>query len=185
MQTAAQTQRDLKTETERLADSVEAAEVFAIALRSAASMMQQAADRLAKRETDRQTLARQQAARQRFLDLLAALKSDESGNGPQEGRPQPGQQPPDEEQQGGDQEIIAQLAQLKLLKTLQEDLLERTAELDRQRRENGRLTPEQEQRLEQLASEQGRLADIARNLTAELLKTSEADVPSDPPVQER
>ena len=52
-----------------------------------------------------------------------------------------------------------------MLKTLQEDLNRRTAELDAIRRKKGSLAPDHEQELQQLASEQGQIADLTRNLT--------------------
>jgi hypothetical protein len=62
-----------------------------------------------------------------------------------------------------------------MLKTIQESLLRRTSEIDAQRRKNGRLTDEQQRELEAIASDQGRLADLARNLMQVINEAIELD----------
>jgi len=52
-----------------------------------------------------------------------------------------------------------------MLKTLQQELNDRTEAFDKLHRRSQELTPEQTKEAEQLASDQGALADLARNLT--------------------
>ena len=64
----------------------------------------------------------------------------------------------------GDDGIPA-TAQLKMLKTLQQEINERTEALDELRRRNKELTPEQTREAERLATDQGALADLVRDMT--------------------
>ena len=52
-----------------------------------------------------------------------------------------------------------------MLKTLQQEINERTESFDELRRRNKKLTPEQTEEVERLATDQGALADLARDLT--------------------
>jgi hypothetical protein len=158
-------QRELMAETAQLAEAAQAAEVFALALRGAERHMQAATDRLEKRLTDAATVTVEQNARKRFEDLIAALKVSTQKQGqPQDGG-NGGEQPAGSETDG-----IPQLAQLKMLKTLQQDVLERTAELEGLRKTGTALSAEQLSEIESLAEEQGRLADLARNLARQVLE---------------
>jgi hypothetical protein len=161
----AEVQRNLKTETDRLAEIVKAAEVFALALKGASQEMERAAKRLAERQTDGETIHRETAARNRFTDLIAALDKDKDKT-PNE-KPEAGGQGEGPKNAGPQSDGIPHLAQLKMLKTLQEDLIRRAEDLDRLRLENGELTKDQMFELELLAGEQGLLADLTRNLTAQ------------------
>jgi uncharacterized membrane-anchored protein YhcB (DUF1043 family) len=158
-------QRDLLTETAHLAEAAQAAEVFALALSGAVRHMQAAADRLDKRLTDTVTVTSEQNAKKRFEDLIAALKASSGDQA----------QPPNggdggEQSAGPETDGIPQLAQLKMLKTLQQDVLERTAELEGLRKAGTALSAEQLREVDSLADEQGRLADLARNLARQVLE---------------
>jgi hypothetical protein len=52
-----------------------------------------------------------------------------------------------------------------MLKTLQQEINERTESFDELRRRNQKLTAEQTREIEQLANDQGALADLVRDLT--------------------
>jgi hypothetical protein len=52
-----------------------------------------------------------------------------------------------------------------MLRTLQQELNDRTEAFDELRRRSQQLTPEQAKEAEQLAIDQGALADLARDLT--------------------
>ena len=75
--------------------------------------------------------------------------------------------------------------QLKMLKTLQEDLMRQTAQLDEQRLTGGTLTDEQQRELQRLADEQGQLADLTRNLTRALTTALQSDGDKGPPQEDR
>lgn len=178
----AEVQNGLKDETDRLAEKIKAAEVFALALRGASRSMQTAATRLSERKTDAVTLGMETAALKRFLDLVESLK-EEPKKDDENGAGQGGdQEPAGQKNEGPPTDGIPQLAQLKMLKSLQEDLLQRTVALDALREENGGLTPEQTAELEAIALEQGQLADLARNLTrqAAAVASPEEDAPKKP-----
>jgi hypothetical protein len=52
-----------------------------------------------------------------------------------------------------------------MLRTLQQEINERTESLDELRRRNQGLTPEQTKEADRLAADQGALADLVRDLT--------------------
>lgn len=171
LSSVAEIERSLAEETERLAEQIQAAEVFALALRGAARQMQVAATRLSERKTDAATVDAEKAALKRFKDLVESLRPEKSkaaGEKPPEGEPQKGQE-------GPATDGIPQLAQLKMLKTMQEDLLARTARLDELRESNGELTPDEQKEVDALALEQGQLADLARNLVKQFAPASEPE----------
>ncbi|MCH7686766.1 MAG: hypothetical protein IH899_08810 [Planctomycetes bacterium] len=61
-----------------------------------------------------------------------------------------------------------------MLKTLQQDLIRHTAELNAVHQRNGKLSAEQQTELEAITAEQGHLARLARTLTREFVETLEA-----------
>jgi hypothetical protein len=170
-------QRNLKTETDRLVDVVKAAEVFALALKGASREMERAAERLEERLTDGETIDRETAAKNRFADLIASL-DEEKDQAPNE-KPEANGGDGGPTNAGPQTDGIPHLAQLKMLKTLQEDLIRRTEDLDRLRVENGGLTEDQTLELDLLAGEQGLLADLTRNLTAQFAEAFSTE-PEDP-----
>jgi hypothetical protein len=68
-----------------------------------------------------------------------------------------------------------------MLKTMQEDVLARTGQLDALREKNGALSEEEQQELDALALEQGQLADLARNLVRHFARPSDAAEPEKKP----
>ena len=170
----AEVQRNLKTETIGLVDIVKAAEVFALALKGAAREMEFAAKRLEDRLTDGETVARETAAKNRFTDLVSALEPDQDKNANPQA--QTGGGGGGAANNAGPQtEAIPHIAQLKMLKTLQEDLIHRTETLDRLRKETGPLSDDQKLELDLLAGEQGQLADLMRNLTAQFAEAFQTE----------
>jgi hypothetical protein len=167
----ADVQQGLRSETEQFAESVRAAEVFALALRGAARQMQTAADRLRERRTDRQTIAAEKSAKKRLADLIAALKEDPADQTPaaepRKGGSGTGDAPP--------ANGIAPLAQLKMLRTLQQDILHRTRDFDASLNADEQLTPEQQSQLDAITLEQEEVADLARSLTRKIEQTDEPD----------
>lgn len=169
-------QKGLMDETNRLAEKIKAAEVFSLALRGASRSMQVVVTRTAERKADVPTVAAAEAALKRFTALVESLKNeltDPMGEGPQQAPS--GEQPQQQQDQGPPQDGIPQMAQLKMLKSLQEDLLKRTAALDALRDKDGMLTVDQQKELDALALEQGELADLTRNLTRKLAPPQEAE----------
>jgi len=162
----AEAQAGLHKETEALVARLEPAPVFAVALRGAGRQMKFAAERLDERDTGAETQKRETAARQRLVDLIAALEArpkppEENAPPPEPPAGEPPMPPPMPNGPPGDR--IPPLAELRMLRTLQADLLRRTEELDA-RAAAGELTPADQRELEELAVEQEELADLARNM---------------------
>ncbi|MBW3543753.1 MAG: hypothetical protein KY476_26190, partial [Planctomycetes bacterium] len=168
-------ERGLKDETDRLAQTVEAAEVFALALRGAARHIERAAVRLADKQLDDATLAAERAALARFQALVAALESEGEQN--QQPQQDPQQRPRPNDQGGPQTDGIPHLAQLRMLKSLQEELLARTAQLDELHQDVDELSEDQQAELKSIAEEQQQLSDLARNLTRQVAATFETRDP--------
>lgn len=173
----ARIQRTLSDETERIAEKLAGADVFAQALKGAVRNMGFSAEQLAQRNTGLPTQKAQEAASQRLSDLVESLKQDEPDGQEQQAQDQ------QEGGSGGDQgnpptDGIPTLAQVKMLIALQRELFGRTAELEKLRGKDGRLPPAAQSELELLAREQGELADLVRNLSA-IASSADADSEDD------
>jgi hypothetical protein len=158
-------QRTLGEQTGRLAERIAAAEVFALALKGAVRLMEQAARQLDERETGDGTQQAQQAVMHRLVDLIEALKPDRPGpDGPHRDQSQEGGTGGSSE--GPETDGIPSLAQLKLLIALQKELLHRTCELDRLRGQDGQLPQAARDELEAIVREQGDLAELFFSVAA-------------------
>ncbi len=149
-------QKVLETETSLLAQKLAPNEVIHLALDGAARQMARAAELLTHRETGSPTQVAQEAARARLMQLLAALegKQEKKGGGAT-GQGEGGEGGPNGNRQDG----LQTLTQLKLLKLLQEDLTQRYRALA-----PGPPGPSPRE-LEELAQEQGRLAELTLKLS--------------------
>jgi hypothetical protein len=160
-------QAGLKDETTELIDQLgEGAPVFGLTLKKAAAGMETAAQRLQALKTDEPTVKAEKLASARFKQLVDSLKPDKAkpGRGQQPGE-QGGDQQPGEggAQRGGDG--IPAAAQIKMLKSLQEELNERTDFFDELLRRHKELNPDQTAELDRLHEDQGTIADLVRDLT--------------------
>ncbi|MGC1722985.1 MAG: DUF4175 domain-containing protein, partial [Isosphaeraceae bacterium] len=153
-----QVQGGLKDETGGLIEQLEGAPVFSLTLKRAAESMEKAAGRLQAMKTDDETQKAVRSASHRFEQLIDSLKADDAKQGGQGGGGGGGGG-------AGGGDGIPATAQLKMLKTLQQEIIERTESLDELRRRNQKLTPEQTGDAERLANDQGALADLVRDLT--------------------
>jgi hypothetical protein len=149
----------LKDEADSLAEKLKAAQVFHLALKGACGEMQRAGELLDERETGLPTQKAEQNALRRLAQLLESLKPD---------KPEPGEQQQSGDQQGdpGNQQPgdgIPSLAQLKMLKLMQQDINERTLVL--QEAANRQLTPDEQREYTALGEEQTALADLVLNLS--------------------
>ena len=102
-----------------------------------------------------------QAAR-RFDDLLKALASEMNDEGQQQPADQTGQ--PGESGPPG--ERVALLSQLKIVRSLQADLISRFEQVRQKESESGTLTDDQKKELAAIAEEQSQIADLIRELTS-------------------
>jgi hypothetical protein len=152
----ARAQHTLGEETLNLTAHALQSRVFAEGLRGAATEMQHAAHGLDQQQTGTPTERHQRHAIARLKHLIQALERDEPSDEPTEEAVQSDEDPPD--QQGED--AIQRLAELKLLRLLQIEVNQQTAELG-ELLERGAQRPETLwNRLQELAVEQGRLADM-------------------------
>jgi hypothetical protein len=154
-------QRSLAGEVCGWADKVRRAEAFALGFRGAGQEMERAARHLDAAETGEPAQLAEQQALTRLQQLLEALQRDPAAKPPPEGGSGKGGEatglPP------GD--AIRRLAELKLLKLMQEEIHRRTRELEDARVRQKTLSQEQNREVAELAQQQGQLADLLLNLS--------------------
>jgi hypothetical protein len=169
----ARQQKSLEGETSLLADKLSLTEVISMALEGAAKQMTRAGDLLEHRETGSHTQGAQEAARLRFAQLLTAFanKSKPGGGKDSDGEGGGGAGSPSDGKQA--------IAQLKLLKILQEDLNGRYRKLSGARDEAATAAGQ----LAEIAAEQGKLADLALKLAQPAAKKPEDDPENLPDVR--
>ncbi|QGJ69646.1 Hypothetical protein PBC10988_13280 [Planctomycetales bacterium 10988] len=159
----AATQRILREELGTIAENLRESEVFYLALTGAMAEMEQATILLQNETTGRDTQTAQANALRRLEQLLASFENDPGDQENQEG--QPGEQPAGQEnQQGPPSDGLPALAQVKLLRLLQEEINERTLALESRLGTKQQLSEAEQQEYERLSLEQGKLADILLNL---------------------
>jgi hypothetical protein len=154
-------QRTLAAEVGQFTARLASSEAFVFALEVAQRQMLRGAALLQRGETGQEPQAAEQAALMSLEQLLAALEPEEPAAANPEQPPGDAQNPPSPAPEAG----IRSLAELKLLKLMQEALNRSTDEM-RRAAEAGKLTPAQLQELAALAEEQGRLADMVLDLIA-------------------
>jgi hypothetical protein len=175
VQNIAQLEQQLKDDTGRIAERLLTAEAYAFVLRQAASELQAAADRLAKKSTDAKTVALEAEAWSRLRNVVQALKA--------ESKPRPADQQSlnlraqEGHDRGQNSEAqIPTVAQLQLLKIVQQDLLRRTGELDRERSATPQQpTTETTEELQRLTREQGDLATLIEQLAARFFDAKDGE----------
>ena len=157
--------RDLAEEQRQLADAVEqssqafsSGESFQLALAGVRQQMQRAHRSLARGITDTATQTAQEQAIARLKQLLAAARSQAEAPADDGNQQQGPAQPMD-----GAAEVRS-IGELRLLEQLQLEINRRTTELEVARAKAGDFTPEQLAELQELAAEQGKLAEIVLNL---------------------
>jgi hypothetical protein len=146
-------ERGLAAETETIAEKVASAEVFHLALQNIGGEMADAAKAIESQNTGQPAQVRQRSAIRRISQLLEAMKSAAK----QGGRGNSGGQGGGQQQNNAAQDTIRALAEVKLLKLMQEDLNARFQELAA-RGEAG-------DELAHLSQEQGKLAEMMQNFT--------------------
>lgn len=162
----AASQRQVRQQSDRLAEEIKGVFVFAETLKSAGKAMQRVAELLDQRTTSEAAQKPAQSAHQRLLDLLASLKespipkpndlADESGG---QGAGQP------EEADRGQMklEVITIVPQLRLLKSWQQQVADRTHPLV-ESQATGKLSADQQTELDDLATEQASLRELLQKL---------------------
>jgi len=149
----------LRDETGRVMQSLEPVNIFRMALSAAVGEMGRASALLQQRQTGPTTQQAEQNAIDRLNLLLMAMEAEKPGETASEDDPaNPGKNKPDSGGGG-----VLPLAQLKLLKLLQEDLNLRTQQLN-QAEAAGKPTEELREQYSRLSEEQGRLAELTFQL---------------------
>jgi len=169
-------QRSLQTDAARLGQQLSAAGAFELALTGAADDMGQAAESLDRRETGPPTQEPQRRAIRRLDLLVEALKPEPPAEqkDPQENTPSGGNNG-NKKQRPQDNGLPA-LAELKLLKLMQQEINSRIETL--QHTAADKPTPEQLREFSALSERQGRLADtILRSAPAEQNVEPQHDAP--------
>jgi hypothetical protein len=156
----ARTQAGLSGETSQLAEKLAASEVIHLALAGAGTRMARAAELLELRETGAKAQGEQEAARVRLEQLMSAFKDQKSKKPPAEQGKGGGGGGGESGGGRGDGNLV--LAQLKLLKLLQEDLNSRYRSAAAARDGDPQAAGET---IAELAAEQGKLADLALKLS--------------------
>jgi hypothetical protein len=150
-------QRLLAEEARQLGTTIPAAKAFVFSLEGIEREMALAAGELQRGLTGPSAKEPQEAALARLGQLLEALQPEQSPPPQQDEQPPmagEGQRPPS----------LHSLAELKLLKLMQEEVARQTALLEEARQSNGQLTEAQMQRLQSLARQQGKLADMVLDM---------------------
>jgi hypothetical protein len=173
----ARQQKLLQTETALLAEKLALAEVIHMALDGAAKQMARASLLLERERTGGPTQTAQEAARTRLAQLLAAL-DDKSKKPPQEG--EQGEGGAGGANSGTREDGSQVLAQLKLLKLLQEDLNTRFKNATA----NDQPADGKGSELAEIASEQGKLAELTLKLSQPADAKPEDDPESLPDVRQ-
>ena len=166
LQAVARDQKTLQTDTNSLIEQLVGAEVFNLALSGVSNEMARAAQLLAGRQTGPPTQQAERGAIRRLDQMLEALQPEEPLEEPEDpgdsesqsegaGAPEGQGSPP-----GGTQT----LAELKLLKLMQEEVNARTKELAETHGPPETLTDETRREYLDLSRQQGRLADLLLNL---------------------
>ena len=164
-------QDGLRADTEQTAQQLAEAEVFRLALDRAAKAMGRAERRLAELVTDESVEMPQQQALDQLAMIEAALNPKDEGK-PKEGSEGGGGGGGGEQQGDG----IHTIAELRLIKLLQQSLNDRTIELSDELVGDTEPTQDQIDELMEMSDQQRRLADYM----FKLLETAAADPEDDP-----
>ncbi|QDV19903.1 hypothetical protein Pan153_45720 [Gimesia panareensis] len=161
-----ETEQDLQSQTEAFVEKMAAAPVFVLAIQKVRDQLEIAVARLQQRLTDQETLTAENRAQSKLKEILQILKQRKSLQQGESEEGEPTLQPP--------QDQIPLIAQLRLLKLMQEELLLQTTRFNESISQKKELTPAQQEHRKLLAEDQADLAELSRELMS-LLNGSESD----------
>ena len=155
-------QQSLATDTDQLAAKLVGAETFQFVLQAAAREMTRTAARLLDRDTGTATQQLEQDVLQRLQELIDAMKQEpppanqqaNSKNGPNGGG-------------GKSDKNIRSLAEVRLIRLMQDDLNRRTHRLDEAVGSGHAPSDAQQKEFADLTEEQGRLAELMAKLVGD------------------
>lgn len=161
-------ERFLADEADETAKKLAASRAFALAMDNVSRDMSRGATGLEERDTGAPTQGAEKSALDRLQALLDALGKDDGPQSPADESSAPPEGDSQQQAQPGENQS---LAELKLLKAMQENVNARTRELDAaaQASENatGERRDDSRRELADLAAEQGRLADLLFDMAGE------------------
>ena len=159
-------QVDLATASRAIVKRLEEAPVFQWVLETATNDMQEAGARLDKESTGGATQEIQEDVIRQLSELIEALRKERT-------KPQPPSGGGGGGGGGGRQPLVPALAELKMLKLMQQDVNKRTRKIDEevnQARDGRReLTRDQRDRLRRSAAKEGEIARITDKIATDLL----------------
>jgi hypothetical protein len=156
-------QSSLQAETAAWTERLANAEAVSLALGIASHDMAIAAGLLDQRDLGASTLEAQQNALTRLRQIVEALKPEPAG----QASGKAGKTPQKKGSSAGEGEV-PNVAQLKLLKILQEDVNRRTKDAEQIVRQNGPAAVAARRTLSELAGQQGRLGDLVVEMVRKL-----------------
>jgi hypothetical protein len=161
-------QRSLSTDADQLAAKLVGAESFQFVLQAAAREMSRTAARLSDRNTGAETQQLEQDVLQRLQELIAAMKQDHPA-----ASSQPGGKTGPNGGGGNSDKKMRSLAEVQLIRLMQDDLNRRTHRLDEAIGPGRAPSEAQRHEFSDLTEEQGHLAELMIKLTG--------DTSDDPP----
>jgi hypothetical protein len=168
-------EKGLADESAALKEQLAEAKVFQLVIEEAVDQMNKGSAKLAEKETGLTVQKPLDKARQKFEQLIDSLRKDPNQRKGRKGNQQEGQ---GEGEGGGGSggDGIPSIAQIKLLKSLQQEILGDTKSLVESKKSD-QWSPDQEQELSELSKKQGRLADLVRDLMKPTEEGSTEEVP--------
>ncbi len=156
-------QKTLIDTVREMAKGAQSVEVIAVALRQIVAGMEQEQQQLSQRQTGSETSELQSVTQQRLNNLLDAIGSKPEPEANENQAPMPDEQPEmnDNPPPG---ETFPAVAQLRVLRAMQQELLERTQKMHDQLPPVEEWTGEQAELVDRLAREQAGLAELTQRI---------------------
>ncbi len=158
-------QRAVAQEAQRRTKHLQLPSTFEFGLAGAVREMERTASALGRHEAEAAVAAARRAV-QRLEALRAAIRASSKPAREPKANPAGKQNQPGADAKNSD--ALPSLAELRLLKQMQDGVNRRTSELNSARSPTSGLTPSQNEELQQLAEEQSRLAEILAGFRAAL-----------------
>jgi hypothetical protein len=173
----ARQQKSLREDTRSHGEKLDAAQVFALALTRAAEQMALAGEALERQDTGKSATLPEQNALERLAQILEALSA-----APQNAKKEEQQQgDPGGQAQAAQKQATHALAELKLLKLLQQEI---NVRFEKAANAGDLSSEDRAEQMAQLSQEQGRLAELASRLSQPAESNPEDDPNSLPDVRE-
>ena len=154
-----ETEQDLQNQTEAVAEKLSAAPVVVLAMEKVRDQLETAVIRLDQRLTDQETVTAEERAESKLTNILKILKQKSIQNS------EPSQQGQNQAQPPSDR--VPLIAQLRILKLLQEELLQETTRFNDSVSKQKELTAQQHETRNRLSRHQADLAELSLELMSQ------------------